>query len=415
MLYERWRNVAQERGQEFALADWASGQRWTFQGLLVASDAAEPPPGAVVFPQGNRAEFVFEVLRGWRHERLVCPLEVGQARPVIPQPPQGIAHLKTTSATTKAARWVAFTAAQLAADAENILSTMGLRPDWPNLGLISLAHSYGFSNLVLPLLLHGIPLILVPSPLPEALRQAAQKHTALTLAGVPALWRTWHAAGGLPRNIRLAISAGAPLPLDLERSVFAATGLKLHNFYGASECGGIAYDRSHVPRSAASLAGSAMDNVSLSVGAGSCLVVSGANVGESFWPDPGPELAIGRFQTSDLAELRKGQVHLLGRAGEVIHVAGRKVNPETIEAALRQHPGVQDCVVLGLPEATGQRGEIIAAVVQGESVGATALREFLLQQLPAWQVPREWRITAERLTNERGKISRAKWREQFGG
>ena len=50
---------------------------------------------------------------------------------------------------------------------------MGLRPDWPNLGVISLAHSYGFSNLVLPLLLHGIPLILAPSPLPEAVRQAA--------------------------------------------------------------------------------------------------------------------------------------------------------------------------------------------------------------------------------------------------
>ena len=48
---------------------------------------------------------------------------------------------------------VAFTAAQLMADAENIVTTMGLRPDWPNLGVLSLAHSYGFSNLVLPLLL----------------------------------------------------------------------------------------------------------------------------------------------------------------------------------------------------------------------------------------------------------------------
>jgi len=35
---------------------------------------------------------------------------------------------------------------KLAADAENIVATMGLRADWPNLGVISLAHSYGFSN-----------------------------------------------------------------------------------------------------------------------------------------------------------------------------------------------------------------------------------------------------------------------------
>ena len=52
---------------------------------------------------------------------------------------------------------------------------MGLRPDWPNLGVISMAYSYGFSNLVLPLLLHGIPLFLAPAPLPEVLRGAAQQ------------------------------------------------------------------------------------------------------------------------------------------------------------------------------------------------------------------------------------------------
>ena len=52
---------------------------------------------------------------------------------------------------------------------------MGLRADWPNLGVISLAHSYGFSNLILPLLLHGIPLILAPAPLPEIIRRAAER------------------------------------------------------------------------------------------------------------------------------------------------------------------------------------------------------------------------------------------------
>ncbi len=78
-----------------------------------------------------------------------------------------------TSATGGAPRMVAFTGEELVADADNIVATMGLRPDWPNLGVISLAHSYGFSNLVLPLLLHGIPLILVDAPLPETVRQAA--------------------------------------------------------------------------------------------------------------------------------------------------------------------------------------------------------------------------------------------------
>ena len=143
---------------------------------------------------------------------------------------------------------VAFTAEQLAADAENIMVTMGLRPDWPNLGVISLAYSYGFSNLVLPLLLHGIPLYLAPSPLPVALRCAAHAQWNLTVAGVPALWHAWHKAGAILSNVRLAISAGAPLPLSLEQEVFAEHGVKIHNFYGCTECGGISYDAAPEPR-----------------------------------------------------------------------------------------------------------------------------------------------------------------------
>src|SRR5437667_4084262 len=100
------------------------------------------------------------------------------------------------------------------ADAENIVATMGLRRDWPNFGVISLAHSYGFSNLVTPLLLHGIPLVLSHSALPESLRQiAGLGGEGITLAGVPALWRIWHEARVIGPQIRLAISAGAPLPL----------------------------------------------------------------------------------------------------------------------------------------------------------------------------------------------------------
>src|SRR5206468_4690574 len=148
--------------------------------------------------------------------------ETGQTPPPFVQVPAGCVHLKTTSATTGEPRFIAFTAGQLMADAENIVATMGLRREWPNLGVISLAHSYGFSNLVTPLLLHGIPLLLCDSPLPEAVRRAALSAEAITLPAVPALWRAWHEAGAIAANVRLAISAGAPLPLPLERSVFDA-------------------------------------------------------------------------------------------------------------------------------------------------------------------------------------------------
>jgi len=68
----------------------------------------------------------------------------------------------------------------------------------PILAVISLAHSYGFSNLITPLLLHGIPLILAPAPLPEIVRQAAALAPHITLPAVPAMWRAWSDVEAIP-------------------------------------------------------------------------------------------------------------------------------------------------------------------------------------------------------------------------
>lgn len=345
---------------------------------------------------------------------MICPLENGQTPPVFAQLPSGCVHLKLTSASTGTARAVAFSPAQLVADAANIVATMGLRPDWPNLGVISLAHSYGFSNLVLPLLLHGIPLTLADSPLPESVRRAAQTERAITLAAVPALWRAWHEALAIPPNVKLGISAGAPLSLALEETIFTAIGLKIHNFYGASECGGIAYDRSTTPRTDATCVGSAMEQTDLSVGDSGCLEVRGQTVGQTYWPTPEPALAGDRFQTSDLAELREGLVFLRGRAGDQINIAGRKISPETVEHALLAHRAVSECLVFGTPSVDPARTETIVAVVATTGrLTEAALREHLLVRLPAWQIPREWVWVDSLPVNQRGKLSRAEWRKKF--
>lgn len=411
MLYERWRKISLERRNEMALRDFASGRCWTFGELFAAGESRPTMNGRFVFPRGQSPEFIFDLLAGWRENRISCPLEPQQTPP-SGTPPGNWVHLKSTSATGGAARWVAFTAEQLAADAENIVATMGLRPDWPNLGVISLAHSYGFSNLVLPLLLHGVPLVLVSAPLPEMVRLAAQTESAVTLAAVPAMWRAWHQSGAIPPNTRLAISAGSPLPLNLEQPVFTGTGLKIHNFLGSSECGGIAYDASELPRTDASCVGMPMQNVNLSLNADDCLTVSSRAVGESYWPETSESLGGGIFQTSDLAELKDGQVFLRGRLGDQINVAGRKISPETIERALLAHPRVRECLVFGATSRDAERMETIVAIVAAD-VEESELKHFLLEKLPAWQLPREWRFVESLPANARGKISRAEWRRRW--
>ena len=412
MLYERWCDTAEKFRDETALTDHVTRRRWTFGELREAAEREPVAEAAVVYPQGSPPEFIITLLAAWRAGKISYPIEPGQAVPELPGILPPCVHLKLTSGTTGAPRLIAFTAGQLMADAENIVATMGLRRDWPNVGVISLAHSYGFSNLVLPLVLHGVPLI-CSSPLPEPFRQATAAGGRVTVASVPALWRTWHEAGAITPDIRLAISAGAPLPVPLEQAVFNATGVKLHNFYGSSECGGIAYDADELPRTDDSFAGTPLQTVALSINAAGRLVVGSRAVGfdcRDAAPNPDGEY----FVTSDLVELDWARVHLRGRAGDVMNIAGRKLSPMIVETVLLRHASVRECVVFGVPSGDANRVDEIAACAVAKS-GTTPdeLRQFLAGQLDAWQLPRHWRFVETLDAGPRGKVSRAGWRAKF--
>ena len=414
MLYELWQQVVQERRNEIALRDLGDGRSWTFSSLNTEAERPAPRNGAMRHPQGNSSEFIVTVLRAWREGVVVCPLEAHHQPITVSPPPPPCCHLKITPASRGEPRAVAFTPDQLVADAANIVSTMGLRPDWPNLGVISPAYSSGFSNLVLPLLLHGIPLYLVPSPLPVALRCAAHAHWNLTVAAVPALWHAWHKAGAILSNVRLAISAGAPLPLSLERAVFAEHGVKIHNFYGSTECGGIAYDATTAPRVDESSVGHPLKNVAVAISANGALEVRSRAVGETFWPTPEPALHGGVFRTCDLGELKDGEIFLRGRTDDHINVAGRKVSPTIVEQALREHEAVAECVVFGVPSGAVDRMDLIVACVAADrQIAQNELKQFLSHRLPGWQVPREWWFVESIASNGAGKPSRAQWRREF--
>lgn len=413
MLYDRWRQVVASHASATALIEAASGRRWTFKELAAEAERTAVPEGRLVIARGTGIDFLRAVLSAWRTGRTLCPLEGNQQVGFDAGKLPACAQVKTTSGSGGVARHVLFTEAQLAADADQIVSTMGLRSAAPNLGVISLAHSYGFSNLVLPLLLHGVPLIVTAASLPALVQAAARMAPQVTLAAVPALWRAWLEARAIPSNVALAISAGAPLSLLVEETVLRQHGLKIHNFYGSSECGGIAYDRSDVAREDGAMAGNAMDGVSLELSPQGTLIVNSSAAGLGVWPEPDGKLGQGRFETSDLAELKGGQVYLRGRAGDLANIAGRKVAPETVEEALRVHPSVLECVVFSVPDVS-HRGERLAACVKTKKVvSGSELARFLSERLPSWQIPKDWWFTDALETNARGKISRSQWRERY--
>ena len=399
-----------------ALVDAASGQSWTFGDLRSRAAAMASSREVVREARGRGIGFIVDTLVAWRDEAVLCPCEDRFERPALPPPPAGAGHVKFTSGSTGTPRAVWLNSAQLQADVDQIVTTMGLRSDWPNLGVISLAHSYGFSNLVLPLLLHGIPLVLVKDALPGTMTTALSCVSQATLPAVPAMWRAWLGAGILSNGrIRLAISAGAPLTLALEQAIFEQAQLKVHNFYGASECGGIAYDRSETPRSDAAFVGTALEGVTLTLQDNRLCVTSPAVALGYAEMDDHSALRDGQFLTNDQAEIdTEGQVYLTGREGDTIHVAGRKVAPEVIEEALLSLAGVQHTVVFGVPSKDPERvDDIVAAIHLTPGASLEPLPAALRSCLPSWQCPRHWWLRQDLSPDARGKISRHAWRSLY--
>lgn len=417
-LYERWLRTCVENRGAWAIREETSGKVWTF-GAIDDELRSMPKLNArqcqFVLAEKAGIRFILKTLQAWRDQAVLVPLErmVEDDREWAGMP-DGVVHVKVTSGSTGEPRRVYFEASQLVADCEQIWETMALVKIEPNLAVVSMAHSYGFSNLVLQLLLKGMPMVILADPLPGTMRRAFNGGERFTLPAVPAMWRAWHQSGVLDSvKIGCAITAGAPMPLDLELAIFEATGLKVHNFYGSSECGGIAYDASHEPRTTASEAGTPMKGVNLEIAEDGCLKVSGPAVALGY-DQPNRVLDGGIFKTSDLARLEKGKVFLDGRCSDTIHVAGRKVAPEVIEAALLQCQGVRHCVVFGVASHDSARVEdIVACVNVDEGVSSSALQKELGGLLPSWQVPRRWWQTGKLQPDERGKTPRAGWRERF--
>lgn len=420
-LYQHWLAIAATRGGELAVREVASGREWSFAALRDLAAQAPPSPPLLQAP-ARGIGLIVAVLRTWRDGTVLIADDgsgVPPPSPALLKP--GICHLKVTSGSTGTPRHVQFRAEQLAADAAQIVATMGLRAEWPNLGLISMAHSYGYSNLVLPLLLHGVPLWLLDNPLPETLRRVLDTDQPLTLAGVPAMWQAWDRVGLEFRPIRLAISAGAPLPLALEAGVFARTGLKIHNFYGSSECGGIAYDRTPIPRTDPTLAGTPLSGVTVTRDSASgCLSVSSPAVGEGYVAtDPAQAAAAsspgdGTWLAPDIVRVDgQGAIYLLGRAGEFISVAGHKLAPAVIEEVLLGVPGVRHCLVFGVPSPNAIRVEdLVACVNLAPDTDLDSLKSAF-GALPSTYFPRHWWPCAELLPDARGKLSRQHWRNRW--
>lgn len=148
-------------------------------------------------------------------------------------------------------------------------------------------------------------------------------------------------------------------------------------------------------------------------------------VGEIFFP-PGsterfhyvgaqPRLdANGRMSLGDMGHVDAGgYLFLADRRSDLILRGGANVYPAEVEAALSEHPGIAEAVVIGLPCADlGQRVHAVIEGVDREAPDLESVDVFLRTRLSGYKCPESYEVASENLRDDAGKVRRGALRDE---
>lgn len=250
----------------------------------------------------------------------------------------------------------------------------------------------------MPLILQGTAVVCAATYLPRQIVDWIAHYRVTVFPGVPALFRILATLppGTAMAGLRTAISAGAMLSPETVQAFQARFGVKIHNFYGSSETGGISYDRTGTASLSGRSVGKPLHGVKVTVRAGRIMVASGAVAAPA-----------GKWLLPDRGEWNKqGELVLLGRVGQGANIGGKKVHPLEIERVLRALPGVSDAHVW-IEHRQGR--DLLAAAVETR-LTREKIEHALAAKLSAWKMPKHLVVAVELPRTARGKLDVARLR-----
>jgi acyl-CoA synthetase (AMP-forming)/AMP-acid ligase II len=431
-LWRAWQKIVRRGRSRVVVIDAASGREWTAdeltrRALELAARMTDFRRGQrIAFQLPNGGEWLAFFLALQERGLAAMPLDAGlpvagclemarrlRARACFAHgkiheldcdaPRTRAALVKVTSGSSDTPKAIACRAAHLLADGRHVAATMGIRANDRNLAVIPLGHSYGVGNLVMPLILQGTAAVCAADYLPRQLVEWIARYRVTVFPGVPALFRVLGTlpAGAKMTGLRTAISAGAMLGAETAAAFYARFGVKIHNFYGSSETGGISYDRTGDASLTGRSVGRPLRGVKVTVRDGRITVASDAVA-----------TAARKWRLPDLGEWnRRGELVLLGRVGQGANIGGRKAHPLEIERALRAIAGVSDAHVW-IEHRQGR--DSLAAAVEAR-LARGAIEHALAAKLPAWKMPKYFVIAPELPRTARGKPDVARLKERVHG
>lgn len=252
-------------------------------------------------------------------------------------------------------------------------------------------HIYGLLfSVVLPLVAGAAVVSTTPS-FPHEIVCTAAAHKATVLVSVPAHYRILREKRLRP--LRLAFSSAGMLPAGDNKAFCRQQPAGIVEVYGSTETGGIAARQ----RAQGEECFTPFATIAWQISGGRLRVRS---------PYISPELPLdceGYFLTNDRAAACGEAGFLLkGRADAVTKVAGKRVDLEELAGLIKQQPGVTDCAVMALPDASG-REHRISALIQGEAAEPEQIRKALASTLEPYALPRQLRLAAQIPVKANGK------------
>ncbi|MEJ0009362.1 MAG: long-chain fatty acid--CoA ligase [Alphaproteobacteria bacterium] len=245
------------------------------------------------------------------------------------------------------------------------------------------------------------------------------------LPGVSTLYATINNAPTLRKydlsSIKVCVSGGGPLPLEVKDNFEQLTGCKLVEGYGLTEASPVTscsplsgeYRRGSI---GLPFPGTIMEIVDkddhqrvLPPGEVGEVCIRGPQVMQGYLnrrEETDLVLRNGRLHTGDLGRMDEdGYFYIVDRLKEMIIVGGYNVYPRNVEEEIYSHPGVAECAVLGLEHPT--RGQMIKAFVvlkEGAALAPDELRQYLRARMSAYAVPHEVELRDALPKSSVGKI-----------
>ncbi|MFN7951619.1 MAG: class I adenylate-forming enzyme family protein [bacterium] len=231
-----------------------------------------------------------------------------------------------------------------------------------------------------------------------------------------------------PRDLTGLVFGAAPFPAELRKRVMAYFGDVAYDFYGSTETGWVTLAnpqdiRRHPDSVGKAIAGNDVKILDEArnelpremVGE---LFVRNAMTIEHYHDDPDATARSqhgGFFSVGDLARIDpEGYIFLAGRKVDMVISGGVNLYPAEIEDVLRQHPAVEDCAIIGVPDdAWGEA--LVAYVVRraGHAVTRDELIDHCARELARFKKPKDVRFIDQLPRNPTGKVLKRELRERY--